>query len=61
MFIAAGSEFSGGKVWVVKKQRGAETQTAARMGGGLREYDYGVMTWIFVCASRVKCGLLFLY
>jgi len=39
MFIAAGSDFSGGKVWVVKSESGneagAEMQTAARLGGGL--------------------------
>ena len=32
MFIAAGSDFSGGKVWGEK--RVAKTQTATRMGGG---------------------------
>ena len=32
MFIATGSDFSGGKVWGGK--RGAETRTAAQMGGG---------------------------
>ena len=37
MFIAAGSDFSGGKVMVGHgEKRVAETQTAARMGGGLR-------------------------
>jgi len=35
MFIAAGSDYSGGKVWG-GKQRVTETQTAAQMGGGLR-------------------------
>ena len=33
MFIAAGSDFSGGKVRA-REKRGAETQTAAQTGGG---------------------------
>lgn len=45
MLIAAGSDFSGGKVWEVKSEdgdeAGAETQTAARIGGGsCRRYVY---------------------
>ena len=32
MFIAAGSDFSGGKVWGEKRE--AEMQTAAQTGGG---------------------------
>ena len=42
MFIAAGSDFSGGKVrgggTRGEMKRGAETQTSARMGGGGRNY-----------------------
>ena len=39
MFIAAGSDFSGGKVRGGKREAdeaGVETQTAARLGGGLQ-------------------------
>ena len=36
MFIAAGSDFSGGKV-MVRGGESAETRTAARMGGGKGE------------------------
>lgn len=46
MLIVAGSDSSGGKVWVVKSEGGeevgAKTRTAAQMGGGSRSLCSGI-------------------
>ena len=56
MFIAAKSDFSGGKVRGGEK-RGAETRTAAQTGGGLRVIEELQRSYQHVFVTKLALSL----